>query len=60
MLNPIDTTETLYTKQDAISVAAAMNASDDDWDYRPKHDPAGTGYSFIEIFDEDGNLVGKM
>jgi len=56
----LDTTETLYTKDQAETIAAEMNAADDDWEYRPVHDPKGTGYSFIEVYDEDGEFVGKM
>jgi len=44
---------------DAIKVAAAMQAEDADWKYTAIHCPKGTGYSFIEIRDEDGFLVGK-
>lgn len=56
----IDTTYKLFPKAESISVAAAMQAADPDWKYVPKHDPKGTGYSFIEIFDEEGKLVGKV
>ncbi len=55
----MDTTERMFTKENAIKVAAEMNDSDD-WEYRAIHDPKGTGYSFIEIYDEDGEFVGKM
>jgi len=34
-----------------------MNATDDDWVYVAKHDPKGTGWSFIEVYDEDGEFV---
>ena len=50
---------TFYTKEQAEEVAAEMNATDD-WTYIPKHDPKGTGYSFIEIYDEDGEFVERM
>jgi len=55
----LDTTENLYTPEKAEAIAAEMNATDD-WTYKVIHDPAGTGYSFIEIYDEDGEFVAKM
>ena len=58
-MKKLDTTYTFYTKENAEKVAAEMNA-DDDWTYRPVHDPKGTGYSFIEIYDEDGEFVSKL
>ena len=50
----------LFTKAAAIETAAMMQANDEDWTYTPKHDPKGTGYSFIEVHDEDGAFVGKV
>jgi len=55
----MDTTHTLYAPEEAERVAAEMNATDD-WTYAVVHDPKGTGYSFIEITDEDGNFVARM
>jgi len=55
----LDTTEKLFTKEKADQVAKEMNESDD-WTYIPNHDPKGTGYSFIEIYDETGEFVGKL
>ena len=56
----LDTTSKLFSPQEAIKVAAEMAAGDPDWTYTVKHDPKGTGYSFIEIYDEDGEFVGKV
>ena len=56
----INTTPSLFTKDKAIAVAGEMQAGDPDWTYKPVHDPKGTGYSFIEIYDEDGEFVGKV
>ena len=57
----LDTTETLYTKEKAEAIAAMMNAdTDDDWTYLPNHCPNGTGFSFIEVYDEDGEFVAKL
>ena len=59
-MKKLDTTPTLYSREKSIAVAAELKAGDPDWDYIPKHDPKGTGYSFIEVFDEDGEFVGKV
>jgi len=58
-MKTLDTTSTFYTKEQAEQIAAEMNATDD-WTYRPVHDPKNTGYSFIEIYDEDGEFVDKL
>jgi len=55
----IDTTYKLYTKEESIKTASIMNDSDD-WSYIPVHCPNGTGYSFIEIYDEGGEFVARM
>ena len=53
--------EKLFNKEKAIALAEEMNANeDDDWEYRPVHCPKGTGFSFIEIYDKDGEFVGKL
>ncbi len=58
-MKKLDTTGTLYTKEKAEEIAEEMNAADD-WIYRPVHDPKGIGYSFIEIYDEDGEFAGTF
>ena len=58
-MKKLDMTSTFYTKEEAEKIVAEMNATDD-WTYRPVHDPKGTGYSFIEIYDEDGEFVSKL
>jgi len=55
----LDTTHTLYSPDKAEEVAAEMNATDD-WNYKVIHDPKGTGYSFIEVYDEDDEFVARM
>ena len=46
---------------DAMEAAAkAQDADDSGWKYVAVHCPQGTGYSFINILDEDGEIVGKM
>lgn len=52
---------TAFTKDQAESVANTLNAdNEDDWEYRVKHDPKGTGCSLVEVYDEDGFLLGKV
>ncbi len=51
-------TGNFLTKDKAESLATELNATDEDgWTYRAKHDPKGTGYSLVEVFDEDGEFV---
>jgi hypothetical protein len=57
MLNEV---ETLMTPAKAEALAAELNAGGDGWKYVVNHDPKGTGYSFISIFDEDNEFVGKV
>ena len=57
----INASHTLYAPAKAEEVAALLTAGDDDgWTYKPKHDPLGTGWSFIEVFDEDAVLIGRV
>lgn len=55
-MKKLDTTSQLFTKEEAERIAVEMNA-DDNWTYRPVHDPKSTGYSFIEVYDEDGDAA---
>ena len=50
----------LFTKEKSIEVAVMMQENDPEWTYTPVHCPKGTGYSFIEIYDEDGLFIGKV
>jgi hypothetical protein len=59
MMKLLDATHTLFPPAQAETIAAAMQA-DDGWTYRVKHDPNGTGYSFIEVYDEDGDFVARV
>jgi hypothetical protein len=43
----------------AEQIALELQEEDPDWSYRVQHDPKGTGLSFIEIFDEEGEFVGR-
>lgn len=53
----IDTTPKGYSPEKAEAIAIEMNAIDEDWTYSAKHDPKGTGYSLVQIHDEDGEFV---
>ena len=59
-MKKLDTTEKLFTKEQAIKVAAELQAGDPDWKYVPVHDPSGKGFSYIEIRDENNEFVGKV
>lgn len=59
-MKTLDTTHTLFAPAAAEKAAADLKAGDPDWDYRVKHDPKGTGLSFIEIYDEDGEFVSRV
>ena len=56
-MKKLDTTPKLFAPADAEKTAATMGADDPEWTYKAKHDPKGTGYSLIEIHDEDGEFV---
>lgn len=57
MLKMIDATPKLFAPAEAEAVAAEMSATDEDWAYEADHDPKGTGYSRVKVFDEDGEFV---
>ena len=57
-MKTLDTTTHTFAPEDVDRVAAELKAGDPDWDYIVRHDPKGTGRSLIDIFDEDGELVG--
>ena len=61
MLKLTDTTSQLFQPKKADELAAKLNGNvDDDWAYVVHHDPTGKGYSFIKIYDEDGEFVSKL
>lgn len=55
----IDTTPTGFEPEVAERKAAELQAGDDDgWTYKARH---GNGpFSFVDIYDEDGELVGSL
>lgn len=52
--------ETMFTKEKAIKIAEEMKKNDPDWTYTPFHDPKGTGFSFIAVYDENGEFISKL
>jgi len=51
----------LFSPEKAEALAADLNADvEDGFVYTVTHCPKGTGFSFITITDEDGNIVGKL
>ena len=51
----------LFSRVQADNLVDKLNGdSEEDWVYRACHDPKGTGYSNIDIFDEVGDYVGKL
>jgi len=61
MKKTLDTTYKLFPADYANAKAAELNADvDDDWKYTAVHCPKGTGLSFIEIHDEEGEFVSRF
>jgi len=56
----INQTHQLFTKEKAEETAKMMKENDPEWNYVVVHDPKGTGWSFIEIYDEENHLLGKV
>jgi len=54
-------TKTYFTPVEADRLAESLSADpDDNWIYIANHDPAGTGSSFVDIYDEDGLYIGTL
>ena len=60
MMQMIDTTYRLFAPEVAEVTATKLQSGDEDWKYEVVHCPKGTGFSFINIFDEDGEFVGRV
>jgi len=56
----LDTTYNLYPPKKAEKIAKDMQANDLDWTYKVVHDPKITGYSFIEVYDENNKLIERL
>ena len=50
----------LFKPSEAERIATVLNNDDPDWNYVVKHDPKGKGLSFIEVYDEEGFLIGHQ
>lgn len=48
----------LFKSSEADRIASSLNETDPDWNYVVKHDPKGTGFSFIEVYDDEKVFVG--
>lgn len=59
---PLTNTEryTLMKAEKATKLAKRLNKEDDKWSYQAVHDPAGTGLSYIHVYDEKGYNLGKL
>jgi hypothetical protein len=53
----LDTTYKLFSPSDAERTANELKSNDPDWSYVVCHDPKGTGYSFIKVYDEFEEFV---
>lgn len=57
-MNLNNTSRKFFQPAEADTLAASLTAQDTEgWTYKANHDPKGTGYSFIEIYDETGAFV---
>ncbi len=56
----LDTTRKFFTRKAAEEAVTALQSGEKEWSFVAVHDPKGTGYSFIEIFDEDKIFVGRI
>ena len=56
----LDTTHTLYIPEKAEEIVVEMKINDPEWEYKVCHDPKNTGFSFIDVYDEDGEFVERM
>ncbi|MBL7164508.1 MAG: hypothetical protein ISS57_18130 [Anaerolineales bacterium] len=54
----MNTINRLFEKEEAQRIVDELNSDpEDDWTYDAVHDPKGTGYSRIEVYNEDGEFV---
>ena len=58
-LTVLHTPPHLFSPEKAEALAETLRSEDPEWTYEVRHDPAGTGFSFIEVYDEDGEFVGR-
>jgi hypothetical protein len=61
MINLSNTPNQTFDPLKVDDFVAELNADpEDDWNYKVKHDPKGTGNSLIEIYDENGEFVSYL
>ena len=54
----MNTINRLFEKEEAQRIVDELNSDpEDDWTYDAVHDPKGTGYSRIEVYNENGEFV---
>ena len=57
----MNATHTGLSPERASELAEDLNADPlEDWTYQVRHDPKGTGFSFVEIYDETGTYLGDL
>lgn len=54
------TTHQTYDPKKVDDICKIIQSEDPDWIYKVRHDPKGTGFSVIDVFDEDGIFVSMM
>lgn len=60
-MNIMNRPHQLWAPAKAESVAKDLNSDpDEDFEYKVVHCPKGTGLSFIEVYDEDGEFIQKF
>lgn len=53
--------QTLYTREKAEALASQLNEDkDDEFRYIAKHDPKGTGFSYIVCLDPNNEIIGTF
>jgi len=50
----------LFKPDEAEKKAKELQDGDPDWKYIVKRPPDGKGFSFIEVYDEDGEFVERF
>ena len=61
MAKLLDRTPQLFSARRANELAKMLNMDyEDDWSYKACHDPAGTGQSFIKVYDETNTYIADL
>jgi hypothetical protein len=51
---------TFLTRDQANELVIILQSDDPEWSYRAIHDPSAEGMSFVEVLDEDNELLGTL